>query len=1203
MADLVFGTARNEVWERLEEILARASRSGEISLLLNEEALRAARDLAAATDPARDLDAACTLAGFHWNRYLVLPRGRDRPDFDSAFRYFALIFPVAPGRVPEQLRGHMGKALHRGLKRADLFQVGDRIAECFADFQRTGLRERLFEAAGLQRYSAAVTPAGDVNHVARRANLAAVLLEVFQALRWPDVLVEARELTLSVLDLLPDADPTRVIVLNNLGSIERGIYEFSDDLDDLRSAEARLRQAVASAAPDDSNLPLVYVVLCDCLRLLAERAGDGAEALLGEAVTAGRRAVDGLPSDHPRLAHALSNLSLAQWAQALPSADAAALRSAAATARRAVDAAPRGSIEPSAMLSNLGAILQNLYQCTHEAEILEEAVRAGREAVGAAPLGHPLRARQQANLALACSLKADATGESADFHEAVTAAETALAAVGPGDPALGTIANNLALALFRSYLHTGEMDALVRAFDRCREAVEAIPPDRPVRVSALSNASLIATSLYELYDDFGPAAVAAGLAGPDLPAETAVVIEAAVELGREAVAVMRPDHPDRGKFLGNLALALHRQYGRTHEPALQAEAVEFARRAVDAVAPGHPDRSAYLNNLGDFLCVRADLTESPALRADAYAAYTEASGIPTASAELRIAAYRNAASLDLEAGRPAPALEALEQAIALVPLLASRGLIRIDRERAVRRLAGLAQECCAAALAAGRPEYAVELLEQTRGLLSAEQIDAASSDLARLRAAHPDLAEEITTVRERVAALGAAQPGFSLPFVVAEGGRVVGEAPRFAAVAAIGAVQSLAAERREAHERWQELVEQIRARQGFESFLRAPRFEDLAAAATDGPVVFLCAHRTAGNALIITGGHTPAVRVLDLPALDETSVLDRARRMLAALDATQSDDPDAADAAQPELTRLLAWLWDAVAEPVLTALGLRPDARPQAQAQAQPPRVWWCPVGILALLPIHAAERGPDTPSEVPGEAPGPPGCMMDAVTSSYTATLRGLLHTRVQAPDPSARSAGSALVVCVVEAQDQLTLGGAQLEAREVAELLPGSLLLTDPTRREVRDALPGHRIAHFACHAAPNGLDAGASHLVLADHAQSPLTVREISALNLTADLAFLSACQTTITTPALADEPVHITGAFQLAGFRSVVGTLWPVIDPIAARVTRSFYLGLTAQGTEQPAVERAAVELHQAVRALRKRHRDAPTAWAGYIHTGV
>ena len=52
---------------------------------------------------------------------------------------------------------------------------------------------------------------------------------------------------------------------------------------------------------------------------------------------------------------------------------------------------------------------------------------------------------------------------------------------------------------------------------------------------------------------------------------------------------------------------------------------------------------------------------------------------------------------------------------------------------------------------------------------------------------------------------------------------------------------------------------------------------------------------------------------------------------------------------------VLDWLWDVIAEPVLTALG-----HTSAPETGSPwPRVWWCPTGPLTVLPIHAAGHHP----------------------------------------------------------------------------------------------------------------------------------------------------------------------------------------------------------------------------------------------------
>jgi CHAT domain-containing protein len=80
------------------------------------------------------------------------------------------------------------------------------------------------------------------------------------------------------------------------------------------------------------------------------------------------------------------------------------------------------------------------------------------------------------------------------------------------------------------------------------------------------------------------------------------------------------------------------------------------------------------------------------------------------------------------------------------------------------------------------------------------------------------------------------------------------------------------------------------------------------------------------------------------------------------------------------------------------------------------------------------------------------------------------------------------------------------------------------------------------------------------------------------------------------------VHITGAFHLAGYRHVIGTLWPIYDDLARALDIEVYRHLTSQATTPPQTASTAQILHHAIRALRDECADEPTEWAAHIHVG-
>ena len=156
--------------------------------------------------------------------------------------------------------------------------------------------------------------------------------------------------------------------------------------------------------------------------------------------------------------------------------------------------------------------------------------------------------------------------------------------------------------------------------------------------------------------------------------------------------------------------------------------------------------------------------------------------------------------------------------------------------------------------------------------------------------------------------------------------------------------------------------------------------------------------------------------------------------------------------------------------------------------------------------------------------------------------------------------------------------------------------------TRASVLDRLSSHDWAHFTCHGtvAANPFD---SALLL--HGDDRLSLNDIIKQHLpNAKFAFLAACHTAEQSEIeLRDEVLHLAGAMQFSGFRSVIGTLWEMEDKDGPNIAKWFYetilMGDDDDGTRHT---RAAKALSKVTRILR--NRKVPLErWANYVHIGA
>lgn len=253
----------------------------------------------------------------------------------------------------------------------------------------------------------------------------------------------------------------------------------------------------------------------------------------------------------------------------------------------------------------------------------------------------------------------------------------------------------------------------------------------------------------------------------------------------------------------------------------------------------------------------------------------------------------------------------------------------------------------------------------------------------------------------------------------------------------------------------------------------------------------------------------------------------------------------------------------------------------------------------MALFPIHAA-----TSRNYKRTA-------LDLVVSSYTTSIRALIHVRAQISRTPANST-RVLLASMPTTPGRQPLSFVKGEIDIIDKLLPQSIernILDLPDKAKLIESMESSTVAHLACHGEMNCLNPSKSLILLSDWETDPFLVTEMAKMNLEgAELSYLSACHTANSIKLL-DEGIHMTSAFQLAGFPRVVGTLWEVEDKYCPIVAECFYASMV---TCESALDftASARALHHAVRKVRELLRieegskifDNPLVWASWIHVG-
>ena len=633
----------------------------------------------------------------------------------------------------------------------------------------------------------------------------------------------------------------------------------------------------------------------------------------------------------------------------------------------------------------------------------------------------------------------------------------------------------------------------------------------------------------------------------------------------EALRLIPEDYNYRYNVLCNFGNLYHMRFDKAGSVDDLRKAIEFKREAVEKSSTGMY-RVLVLKGLGDAL---KDLYEKTGSKNDlnaAVEAYEEGfTCIQSPPSKRIISAAKGANLAGSTNSRKASYL--FTKAVELLPTASPRTLNRDDQQYTLSQFSGIAANAATLAVQVGEGvSEALRLLELGRGVIFSTALET-RSDITDLDTAHPDLATQFRTLRDKFDV-----PQHTPSDDVSAHTSVLGLASRYSV-----------------SEEFDGVIKSIRSHKGFENFLLGPSITELKALASEGPIVYLNASRFGNGSFLIK---TTGVEYLPLPDLKTEDIEKNATLLATTL---KYDDAVTRRKSIETTRRILKWLWGGAVEPILKQLGFTQTP----QNEENWPHIWWVPVGQLVVFPFHAASHFPHDGRST-----------LDRVISSYTPTIRALGYARGKVNQTkNAHPNRTVLLAVMPETPDLNPLPFSKAEVNAIDALLPRSIpreILLKPTKSEVLEKIEQCSVAHFSCHGRINP-NPSKSQIYLEDWKANPLTVADMARLKLgQVQLAYLSACHAGNNPDLrLLDEAVHMAGACQLAGFPSVIGTLWHVSDFQTAILTQQFYKSLLDKENKLD-FGRTASALHFALRKIRddsSQRFDDPVEWAPYIHVGV
>ena len=816
---------------------------------------------------------------------------------------------------------------------------------------------------------------------------------------------------------------------------------------------------------------------------------------------------------------------------------------------------------------------------------------------------------QEVPIALAKSLlvRFNKTPSEHDYKEGMAMLDNVINICGCGDMASPDLEMVLEFAALFSKVRFdafGKPEHLEEAIYRFRTALDVISlenPDRPLVIANLSylqglrfgDSSVVAsvrealsnpynsvnfpsfqdltTSLHELNDITIPEGTRVGkhfqaLGPASIQRLTDIAdIKDAVEHCRQLIT-FHPHSPLAPVALLSLSHLFRRAFECTSQIEYLNEAISATRDFMNIV-PSQRARGASLISLISLLSVRLELLHRREDLNELMQAFAQAAELERLGPFRRIPLSSRWASLARRFGHPSAltaydrAMSSMENTLTFSPTLDtqhSRLAVWLGD------LTALPFDYTSYLIHTGRLKQAIETLERGRALLWSE-IRSLRTPVDQIRLADSNLADRLAAVNKDLENLTLA---FS-PINNVDG--------RDNAMYGMDPFGHLVVQQQELLIGRENLISQIQALPGFESFLKPPSFDTLCSATSHGPVIVINHSRWRSDIIILLRGSPPSL----ISTSDD--FYDRTKRLRDQLLGAQKNGLESVKY-EDALRSVLKELYELVGRPVIKRLN---ELNVPEQS-----RVWWYPTSVFCSLPLHA--MGP-IPSDGNSQR-----YFLDLYISSYTPSLEALIASR----KASSQVIKKPSMLLVAQPDENMPKALKEMRVVQVAVTSVTTLFLAKATPAAVLARLRDHSFAHIVSHGILEpGKPFEASFKL---HRGKRLRLLDIARSRLpNAEFAFLSACHTAeLTDESIADEVLHLAAAMQFCGFRSVVGTMWAMADTDGRDLARWFYESVFSCGTQgERYYERTAVSLRDAVVKLRRKGGMSLERWVNFVHYGA